>query len=78
MSLTERSAAHLLREARAQHVARGVSMPSLVVARPRGAQIWDVDGREYLDFAGGIGCQNLGHNNAAVVEAIKHVVAKLD
>ena len=45
-------------------------MPSLAVARARGALIWDVDGREYVDFAGGIGCQNLGHNDPAVVEAI--------
>src|SRR5437879_7821286 len=29
--------------------------------------IWDADGREYLDFAGGIACQNLGHNPEAVV-----------
>ena len=39
-------------------------MPSLVVARASGALVWDVDGREYLDFAGGLGCQNLGHNAA--------------
>ena len=70
MSLRERSAAALHREAREQHVARGVSTPSLVVARARGALVWDVEGREYLDFAGGIGCQNLGHNHPAVVAAI--------
>ncbi len=32
--------------------------------------IWDTDGREYLDFAGGIGCVNLGHGYPPVVEAI--------
>ena len=63
-----------VREARERHVARGVSMPSLVVARARGALIWDVDGREYLDFAGGLGCQNLGHNEPAVVAAIHEQV----
>jgi 4-aminobutyrate aminotransferase len=36
-----------------------------VVARAEGAQIWDVDGREYVDFAGGLGCQNTGHGFAA-------------
>jgi len=55
---------------REQYVARGVATPALVVARAEGARIWDVEGREYLDFAGGIGCVNLGHRHPAVVEAI--------
>ena len=49
---------------------RGVSTPSLVVARAEGARIWDVDGNEYIDFAGGIGCANLGHSPPAVVDAV--------
>jgi tetratricopeptide (TPR) repeat protein len=32
----------------------------MTVSRAEGATIWDADGREYLDFAGGIACQNLG------------------
>ena len=74
MSLTKRSAADLVHAARERHVARGVATPSLVVERASGARIWDVDGREYLDFAGGIGCQNLGHNDPAVVAAIHEQV----
>ncbi|HVU77359.1 MAG TPA: aspartate aminotransferase family protein [Gaiellaceae bacterium] len=70
MSLQERSAAERVQEARGRYVARGVSTPQLVVDRAEGARIWDVDGREYLDFAGGIGCQNLGHNLPAVVDAV--------
>ena len=38
--------------------------PTLVVTRAWGARIWDAEGREYLDFGGGIACQNLGHGNA--------------
>jgi 4-aminobutyrate aminotransferase/(S)-3-amino-2-methylpropionate transaminase len=72
--LQEKGAAERVQEARIQHVARGVSTPPLVVARAEGARIWDVDGREYVDFAGGLGCQNLGHNQPAVVEAIHHQV----
>ena len=49
---------------------RAASRAALVVARASGALVWDVDGREYLDFAGGIGCQNLGHGDPAVVAAI--------
>ena len=48
----------------------GVSTPPLVVARAEGARIEDVDGRSYIDFAGGLGCQNLGHGLPAVVAAI--------
>ena len=35
-----------------------------------GARIWDAEGREYIDFAGGLGCANLGHNLPAVVDAV--------
>jgi 4-aminobutyrate aminotransferase/(S)-3-amino-2-methylpropionate transaminase len=62
--------AETLSEARARLVPRGVSTPSLAVERAEGACVWDAEGRRYLDFAGGIGCQNLGHRPAAVVQAI--------
>jgi 4-aminobutyrate aminotransferase / (S)-3-amino-2-methylpropionate transaminase / 5-aminovalerate transaminase len=42
-----------------------VATTPLVVARAEAARIWDVDGREYVDFAGGLGCQNTGHGFAA-------------
>jgi 4-aminobutyrate aminotransferase len=75
MSVEERaSAAEGVRAARERYVARGVSTPSLVVARAEGARVWDVDGREFLDFAGGIACQNLGHGPSAVVAAIHEQV----
>jgi 4-aminobutyrate aminotransferase len=58
--------------AREQHVARGVATTTLVVARAEGARVWDVDGREYVDFAGGLGCQNTGHGfaTAAIHEQV--------
>ena len=70
MSLRERSATERIHEARDRYVTRGVSAAAIVVERAEGARIWDVDGREYLDFAGGIGCQNVGHGQQAVVAAI--------
>jgi 4-aminobutyrate aminotransferase / (S)-3-amino-2-methylpropionate transaminase / 5-aminovalerate transaminase len=57
---------------RARYVSGGVSTPRLVVAGAEGARVTDVDGRAYVDFAGGIGCQNTGHRFAPVVEAIHH------
>jgi len=75
MSVEERaSAAERVLAARERYVARGVSTPTLVVARAEGARVWDVDGREFLDFAGGIACQNLGHGPSAVVAAIHEQV----
>jgi 4-aminobutyrate aminotransferase/(S)-3-amino-2-methylpropionate transaminase len=66
----ERSEVERVQQARERYVARGVSTPALVVSRAEGARIWDADGLEYLDFAGGIGCANLGHGHARVLEAI--------
>jgi len=56
---------------RARYVARGMVTPRLVVAQAEGARITDPDGRSFIDFGGGIGCQNTGHRHAGVVEAIK-------
>jgi 4-aminobutyrate aminotransferase / (S)-3-amino-2-methylpropionate transaminase / 5-aminovalerate transaminase len=61
-------------EARSRYVARGVAVSPVVVDRADGARIWDVDGRGYIDFAGGIGCQNTGHNFPAAVAAIHEQV----
>src|SRR5215813_3377180 len=75
MSVEQRaSAAAQILAARERYVARGVATPSLVVARAEGARVWDVDGREFLDFAGGIACQNLGHGPSAVVAAVHEQV----
>jgi 4-aminobutyrate aminotransferase/(S)-3-amino-2-methylpropionate transaminase len=74
MSLRERSATDRVLAAREQYVAAGVSTPPLVVERAEGARIWDVDGREYVDFAGGLGCQNTGHGLPTAVAAIHEQV----
>ena len=43
----------------------------LVVARGRGAEIWDADGRRCLDFFSSILCTNLGHCHPVVTAAIQ-------
>ena len=70
MSISEQTASEAVISARELHVARGISTPPLVVARADGARIEDVDGRSYIDFAGGLGCQNTGHGfaTAAILE----------
>jgi 4-aminobutyrate aminotransferase / (S)-3-amino-2-methylpropionate transaminase / 5-aminovalerate transaminase len=71
MALRETTASERIEEARQRYVARGIATPPLVVARAEGARIEDVDGRTYIDFAGGLGCQNTGHGLPAAVEAIR-------
>jgi len=63
-----------IQQARARYVARGVTTPAIVAARAAGSRIEGADGVSYIDFAGGIGCQNLGHNPPGVVEAIHRQV----
>ncbi|NTU80233.1 MAG: 4-aminobutyrate--2-oxoglutarate transaminase [Chloroflexales bacterium] len=71
MGDTEARTAGLL-AARAEHVARGVgNAHPIVVGRAEGARMWDVDGKEYIDFVGGIGVLNVGHNHPRVVQAVK-------
>ena len=41
------------------------------VQEAQGAVVWDVEGREYIDFTGGIGVLNVGHRHPKVVEAVK-------
>jgi 4-aminobutyrate aminotransferase len=74
MALREQSATDAVVEARERYVAAGVATPPLVVARAEGARIEDVDGKTYIDFAGGLGCQNVGHGPPAVVAAVHEQV----
>jgi 4-aminobutyrate aminotransferase / (S)-3-amino-2-methylpropionate transaminase / 5-aminovalerate transaminase len=70
MRLEERASTNDVRKGRERYVPRGVATTDLVVTRAWGARIWDAEGNEYLDFGGGIACQNLGHGNASVVRAV--------
>ena len=46
----------------------------IVADRARGSTITDVDGNTFIDFVGGVGVANVGHNNPRVVEAISEQV----
>jgi 4-aminobutyrate aminotransferase len=60
-----------LQAERERLVARGIATAPIFVDRAHGARLTDVDGREYIDFVGGIGTLNGGHTPDAVVAAIK-------
>lgn len=56
---------------REEHVPRGpYNLTQIFVERAKGATITDIEGREYVDFAGGIGVLNLGHCRDEILEAI--------
>jgi 4-aminobutyrate aminotransferase len=74
MRVEEKTSSAEVQQARERYVPRGIGTSDLVVTRAWGARIWDADGREYLDFAGGIACQNLGHGPSGVVRAIHEQV----
>jgi len=58
-------------ERRRNAVARGVNTAHPVfAARAENAEIWDVEGKRYIDFVGGIGVQNTGHRHPKVMKAI--------
>ncbi len=44
---------------------------SVIVARAQNAELWDVDGRRYVDFASGIAVLNVGHRHPKVMEAVR-------
>ncbi|AND86065.1 4-aminobutyrate--2-oxoglutarate transaminase [Clostridium tyrobutyricum] len=61
---------------RQKYVAKGVGCSApIFVDEAKGALIKDIDGNVFVDFAGAIGVQNIGHRDDGVVEAVK---AQLD
>jgi 4-aminobutyrate aminotransferase len=54
-------------------ISRGVGMTTQIYAdKAENSEIWDVEGRRYIDFAGGIAVLNTGHRHPKVVEAVKN------
>ena len=43
----------------------------------KGMHVWDSEGRDYLDFIGGIGVISLGHCHPVLVEAVSSQAARL-
>ncbi len=66
-----------LAERRQAAVPRGLSHATPVyVAKAQDAWLEDVDGNRYIDFAGGIGCINVGHRREPVVAAVRDQLDK--
>ncbi len=70
-----RSAAILERKQRVIANAKSIALP-VVAQEGRGATLTDVDGNVFIDFAGGVGCLNVGHAHPRVVEAATEQIAR--
>ena len=65
-------------DARVRHVPRGLANThSIFVERAEGTRIWDVSGKEYLDFTSGIGVLNTGHRHPHIVSAVQDQLGRL-
>jgi acetylornithine/N-succinyldiaminopimelate aminotransferase len=51
--------------------------PPIAIDHGDGIRVWDADGREYLDFVGGIAVSSLGHAHPAIVDAVSTQVTRL-
>ena len=76
---SSRSSSHEVayRDRFATAMMRTVPAPLAVLARGPGARVWDVDGREYLDFLAGIAVNSLGHAHPVFVDAVSSQAATL-
>lgn len=59
-----------LRARQSAAVAPGVATRGVYAARAENAELWDVEGRRYLDFAAGIAVNNTGHRHPRVMAAV--------
>lgn len=77
MVADQRSSEDLI-AARAENIARGVlTAHPIVVDRAEGGYLWDKSGRRYLDFVGGIGVINVGHNHPRVIAAVQEQLKRV-
>jgi len=61
----------------AQHMVPCYGQPDFIAERGEGVYLWDLKDNKYLDFAGGIGVNALGHAHPEVAEAIATQARKL-
>ncbi|MDV7341207.1 4-aminobutyrate--2-oxoglutarate transaminase [Terasakiella sp. A23] len=65
-----------LLERRVDAISRGVGfVTDFFASRAENSEIWDVEGRRFIDFGAGIGVCNTGHRHPKVVEAVEKQVA---
>ena len=71
MGIQEIVDAPTLKAAAAQYLMNTYGERAICLVRGKGPQVWDSEGRRYLDFLAGISVNNLGHCHPAIVRAIR-------
>lgn len=67
----------MLMKERNKHIPQGpFNVHPIFAEKAKGAIIIDIDGKEYIDFAGGIGVNNVGHCDDEVIKAVKDQLQK--
>jgi acetylornithine aminotransferase len=66
-----------LKQAAQTNICQTYARHDLVLVRGSGCRLWDADGREYLDFVGGIAVCNLGHCPGDLAEVLYHQARQL-
>ena len=66
-----------LKQAAARYLMQTYTRQPLAIARGRGTKVYDFEGREYLEFVGGIAVNILGHGHPDLVQAIQRQAAQL-
>ena len=59
------------------YLAQTYARQPIAIIRGKGATVWDIDGKEYLDFVSGISVLNVGHCHRKVIKAIKEQCQKI-
>ncbi len=60
-----------------KHIMQTYGRFDVVITKGEGAYVYDINGKKYLDFLGGIACCSVGHGNSKVVKAISEQAKKL-
>ena len=60
-----------------KYVANTYARYPILLVRGKGTRVWDLEGKEYLDFVSGLAVCNLGHCHPKVVKAIRDQAEKL-
>ncbi|OQW36843.1 MAG: acetylornithine aminotransferase [Nitrospira sp. SG-bin1] len=66
-----------LKDDAAKYLMQTYSRQPVSIVRGRGAKVYDLEGREYIDFVGGIAVNVLGHGHPDLVQAIQRQAAQL-
>ena len=74
--MTDASTAALVASAQ-QHLVPTYRPRALVLDRGQGSRLWDIEGREYVDFAAGIAVSALGHGDPDILAALHEQAGKL-